>query len=319
MRKLSKPLCIVILLSLITGLYVVKKGNAFEKRKTEWSIGIYVGSSPFNLTSPKGVSNPVLTASHVTDIEAKFVADPFMVIENSTCYMFFEVLNKNTNQGDIGLATSNDGRTWHYRKIVIDEPFHLSYPYVFKWKGEYYLMPESYEDSSIRMYKATNFPAEWEFVGTLLTGSDFVDPSIFRFRDKWWLFFTSTKSDILRLYFAAYLMRPWVEHPESPIIEKNPNISRPGGRVLVVNDRIFRFAQDDYPTYGNQVTAFEITELTTVSYKEKAVAEGPILSASGTGWNAKCMHHIDPHPLYGKGWIACVDGKGPRVVFGFGY
>ena len=311
---------LAFLFGLTIGIYIGSlKGIPLVAKRAVWSIGIFEGPSPFDLTPPKTIKNPVITANDITDIQAEFVADPFMVVYDSTYYMFFEVLNKKSNHGDIGLATSNDGINWKYKQIVIDEPFHLSYPYVFSWKGQYYIIPESYKNSSIRLYRATNFPTGWEFVGTLLTGYDFIDPSIFRFNDKWWLFFSSTRSDILRLYYADNLMGPWVEHPKSPIIEKDPKIARPGGRVLLFNDRIFRFAQDDYPRYGNQVNVFEITGLDTNNYEEKPLTVNPILQASGTGWNALGMHHIDPHLVDGKRWVACVDGIGTKLVFGFGH
>lgn len=126
-------------------------------------------------------------------------------------------------------------------------------------------------------------------------------------------------NDLLRLYYANDLMGPWIEHPKSPIVAGDANIARPGGRVVVFDGRIVRYTQDDDPTYGNQVRAFEITELTTTSYQEREVSENPILEASGTGWNADGMHHIDPHQIDENRWIACVDGKEEVWVFGLEY
>lgn len=305
----------------ISGVYVGKlRGIPFVTKQDEWSIGIYIGESPFNFVSSENVSNPVLSANDVTDVPADFVADPFMIKENSTYYMFFEVMNTWTHQGDIGLAISNDGLKWVYKQIVLDEPFHLSYPYIFKWKNEYYMIPESYQANSIRLYKAIDFPTQWSFVGTLLYGN-YVDPSIFRYDGRWWIFAeTNPKgNDILRLYYADDLMGPWIEHPESPIIARDANIARPGGRVLVFDSRIIRYTQDDDPTYGNSVRAFEITELTTTSYEEKEVSENPIFKASGAGWNAEGMHHIDPLQIDKNKWIACVDGYKEVLVFGLEY
>jgi hypothetical protein len=34
----------------------------------------------------------------------------------------------------------------------------------------------------------------------------------------------------------------------------------------------------------------------------------PILKASGNGWNANGMHHIDAHQQADGRWLACVDG-----------
>lgn len=326
MRKYRKfTIFIIALISLIIGfiggVYVGKlKGIPFVKRKSEWSIGIYIGKDPFNFVSLDKINNPVLTAKDITDISANFVADPFMINEGSTWYMFFEAMNADTKQGDIGLAISDDGLSWSYRQIVLDEPFHLSYPYVFKWRNEYYMIPESCRAYSIRLYKAVNFPTQWSFLKTLLSENDYVDSSIFYFNDKWWLFTSRpVKNDILRLYFADDLMGAWTEHPRSPIIIRNANIARPGGRVLIFDDRIIRYTQDDDPTYGNQVHAFEIIELTTVTYKEKLVRKNPILKPRGVGWNKKGMHHIDPHQIEKNKWIACVDGFNSYIKFGFEY
>jgi hypothetical protein len=290
----------------------------FVKRQYDWSIGIYLGKSLFNFASPRNISNPVLTAKDVTDVVAEFVADPFMVNENGTWYMFFEVMNVCDRQGDIGLATSNDGFNWTYQQIVLDEPFHLSYPYVFKWQNEYYMIPESGQTNSIRLYKAINFPTQWSLEKILINGRDYVDSSIFYFNGNWWLFTASTDSSVLHLYYANEPIGPWIEHPKSPAIEGNLSIVRPGGRVVVFDDKqAIRYTQDNKYVYGNQVRAFEITELTKIDYKEREVKENPILKPSGLGWNKTGMHHIDPHQIEPDKWIACVDGYPGKIsVFG---
>ena len=305
------------LMCFISGFYLGKSVDIpFVRKTAKWSIGIYVGKDPFNLIPSPNISNPVLTANDVTDVSAEFVADPFMLRENDTWYMFFEVMNADTYQGDIGLAMSNDGFHWTYKQIVLDEPFHLSYPYVFKWKNEYYMIPETYKKKSIRLYKAIDFPKKWSFVKTLLTGKYYVDPTIFHHNGKWWIFTAIGRDDILLLYYSKNLTGPWTEHPNSPIILGNPNIARPGGRVIDFNGKIIRFAQDDYPTYGNQIRAFIIDVLTTTNYKEHEFDKNPILKPTGIGWNADGMHNIDPHQISQNYWIACVDGiQRSRLIF----
>jgi hypothetical protein len=292
------------------------RGIPLVERLPDWSIGIYVGHSPLGLYATEHVDNPVLTAEHVTDVPAGFVADPFLFRKDEIWYMFFEVLNTQTNQGDIGLATSDDGMQWTYRQIVLDEPFHISYPYVFEWEGTHYMVPEAWDAGSVRLYKAVDFPTEWSFVATLLEGGH-TDPSLFFHGGRWWLF-TAETNDVLRLYYAEDLIGPWVEHPASPVVQGDANIARPGGRVLVTNGRIVRFAQDCEPTYGNQVRAFEIVELSTTSYRERELDENPILAASGEGWNALGMHNVDPQPLGEGRWLAAVDGQGIERVWAFG-
>jgi hypothetical protein len=274
-----------------------------------WSIGIYAGESPFHLAPAPNVHNPVLSATDVTDLRAVFVADPFMIRANHNWYLFFEVFNAETFKGEIGLAISENGWTWKYERLVLQEPYHLSYPYVFEWQGEHYMVPETLGAESIQLYKAVSFPHDWLLAGSLIQG-EFADPSLFRFANRWWMFACSTphEHDDLRLFFADQLTGPWTEHPSSPIVENNNRIARPGGRVLVLENRIIRFAQDCFPIYGTQVRAFEIAELTPTRYQEKECERSPIFGASGAGWNSSGMHHVDPHPLGEGRWIACVDG-----------
>lgn len=275
-----------------------------------WSIGIYTGPSPFELSPAEGVENPVLSAGSVTDRPATFVADPFMVRTGGLWHMFFEVKAGPDRDGEIGWATSPDGLGWEYRKIVLAEPFHLSYPYVFEWEGGFYLVPESLEPGAIRLYRADPFPERWIHVQDLLpvTGAD---PSLFRFQDRWWMFLCPTpyEHDSLALYHADRLEGPWREHPKSPLLQGEPRISRPAGRVLV-RDRgtpaIIRFAQDCRPHYGARVRAFEVSRLTLEDYRESE--HGPVLEPPGFGWNGMRAHHVDAHPAPGGGWIACVDG-----------
>jgi hypothetical protein len=294
-----------------------RKLKKFIEKADRWSIGVYIGDLPYKFNAPKKVKNPVLTARDITDRKAEYVADPFMVYEQGTWYMFFEVLEARSRKGDIGLAVSQNGLEWRYEQIVLSEPFHLSYPYVFLWNSAYYMTPESPEPG-IRLYKSVEFPYHWSFAATLIRG-DLADASVFHYKGGWWLFaanykegraYENSNNSDLHLYYAETPLGPWTEHPQSPVIKGNPHIARPAGRILVLeSDKIIRYAQDDYHIYGNKVCAFEITKLSVSEYEEKAISCNPVLAASGRGWNKDGMHTIDPHMLDKDRWIACVDGN----------
>ena len=312
---------IFLMLIFAIGIFVWRKrGVPFVAEREQWTIGIYRGETPFSFEHPLNRLNPIFRAEDVTDISAKFVADPFIIKDGDTWYLFFEVYNNDTKQGDLAVATSRNTWKWDYKQVIIDEPFHLSYPYVFKWENDYYLIPESFEADSIRLYKADNFPTKWSFVTTLVDGNDFVDNSIVRFNEKWWLFASRTSNDVLHLYYADNLSGPWTEHPKSPIVEGDNHKARPSGRVLVYEDRLYRYTMDINPPSGtHQVMAYEITDITPISYSEKLVKEEAILKPSGSGWNQQAMHQIDPVQIKPDLWIASVDGFGKYLVFGWGY
>ena len=285
-----------------------------------WSIGIYSGESPLALRPQDHIHNPVLTRSDVTDVQALFVADPFMIRVDGRWHMFFEVLNNVSHKGEIGYAVSNNGYEWEYRQIVLAEPFHLSYPCVFESRGDYYMIPETRHACEVRLYRASKFPTQWKHVTTLFS-EPYADSTIFRFDNRWWLFADSSASfrirhrqpalgfrhDTLRLFYSDDLYGPWQEHPQSPIVSCDPHIARPGGRVVLC-DSLVRFAQDCYPTYGTRLYAFRITQLTAASYAESEIEEQPILMPSGEEWNQAGMHHIDAHLHENGSYIASVDG-----------
>src|SRR5262249_31319725 len=84
--------------------------DAWKKNKYDISsIGIYDGSSPFDLVPVEDAENPVLTRESVSDVPAVFVADPFLVKADGRWHVFFEVLNWQTDKGEIALATSEAG------------------------------------------------------------------------------------------------------------------------------------------------------------------------------------------------------------------
>jgi len=138
----------------------------------------------------------------------------------------------------------------------------------------------------------------------------FADPTIFHYRDRWWMFVCSTpyQHDTLRLFFASTLTGLWTEHPKSPIINADKRRARPAGRVLEFDDELYRFAQECVPRYGTSVRTFEIRELTPTNYAEIEIGHGPILKASNNGWNRAGMHHIDVQKQTDGNWLACVDG-----------
>jgi len=240
-----------------------------------------------------------------------------MIQVNESGCIYYEIKDSYDLQTYIGLSTTKDFISFNYEGIVLKENFAISYPYVFKWEGKYYMIPETYLTNSIRLYKAQEFingcPSNWALEDILITGKSFVDASIFRYNGKWWIFASTPQNKDLYLYYADDLNSTWIEHPMSPVIENDRNYARPGGRIVEYEGNLYRFAQDDDPYYGNQVWAFKIIKLTETEYQEELVPK-PAITKGNLGWNNKGMHNIDPHQLNENEWIACVDGYKMSIV-----
>jgi hypothetical protein len=276
------------------------------------SLGMYpdwsgIRDRPFPIV-PADVNNPVLTADDVTDVNATFVADPFLLWTEDRWYMFFEVYVTAAGRGQIAFATSNDCLHWDYQRVVLAENWHLSYPFVFMYGGDYYMLPETSATHEVRLYRADDFPFRWAYVATLSSGRVFVDPTLLRYDNTWWLFVGGASSGSCRLYYADALLGPWTEHPQSPIALGRAK-SRPAGRSFVyAQDRIIRLAQKCDGVYGEAVRAFEVDMLSRTAYHEFEIPESPVLGPGGD-WAQVGMHHCDPWWVGGQ-WIAAVDGRG---------
>ena len=63
--------------------------------------------------------------------------------------------------------------------MVLEEQFHLSYPYIFEHEDRVYMIPETNEANEIRLYQAVDFPLIWELKQVLMQNVSAVDTSIF--------------------------------------------------------------------------------------------------------------------------------------------
>jgi hypothetical protein len=285
-------------------------------RQSDWSISMYEGTNFQDLQPIAAIANPVLSRRDVTDTLAAFVADPFMIRDRDNWLMFFEIFNHKQQRGEIAFASSADGYSWNYQHIILSEDFHLSYPYVFQCESNWYMIPESCAAKSVRLYRATKFPQQWEFVSEILVGRRFVDASILNFNNVWWLFVGVEPADgqpcnATRLYYADRLDGDWVEHPMSPIVKDSLEISRPAGRIRQLENRLIRFAQDCTVTYGYNVRAIQIARLTKDEYLESPIQTKDLyLFELGTmPHNHIGMHHIDFIVLNEGSCTACVDSR----------
>lgn len=272
-----------------------------------WAIGIAQGSSPLALHHD-ALKAPRLTWRELPGVSARFVADPFLVRHQGRWLLFFELFNESSKRGEIALAESSDLISWSYKGIVLAEPFHLSYPFVFEFKGDYYMIPESRAAHEVRLYKARSFPTDWNLEKTLIKG-DYADSSLALFRGKWWMF-TSLPPYTLALFYADSPHGPWRAHPQSPLYPDDSSRARPGGRPLLVDGQLIRFVQDNRKGYGKKLRVMQVDVLTPLAFREHPLKPDPLLEPGGEHWRRNGMHHLSAVQLPSGDWAAAVDGNG---------
>ena len=205
-------------------------------------------------------------------------ADPFLMRRNDRTWLFFEDQASPRDAGVIScVQVAADGPVGQ-PVVVVQSAGHVSYPYVFSDGDTAYMIPESSAENAVRLYRATNFPYEWEVVKELYRGRA-LDTSAWRHEGRWW-FWTTLREPrsgalALMLFYSDALDGPWTSHPQNPISMDVRN-ARSAGSIFSEDDRIFRPSQDCSRTYGYGFSLYEIITLSTTEYEERAVVKvGP--------------------------------------------
>ncbi len=262
---------------LIYLIHLVKESFlVFLNKKTPWRYrwGVSFSFTDWNKTI-MWKSNIIKNPSN------RYFADPFLIRENSNIYCFIEDFNYKKNKGSIGLIILNPGKKVKYQFMgtVLEEKFHMSYPYIFKYDNNFFMVPETAQDKNIRLYESIKFPYEWKFKRFLMKNVSAVDTTIFYHENLWWMFTNIDSSNIgsfdseLFIFWSDNpISGKWFPHKLNPLII-DPLTARMGG--LIINyENIIRVSQtQDFNFYGRSTKLFKIVELTKNTYKEVLIKE----------------------------------------------
>jgi hypothetical protein len=213
----------------------------------------------------------------------RFWADPCVIEHEGRTHIFIEEYMYAAAQGHIALLTVGENDTWPDKaEKVLERPYHLSYPFVFAWRGEFYMLVESHTNRTIEVFRAVEFPLRWEPAATLMEGLHAVDATLHEQDGRWWLFVNivendgASSSDELFLFHAAEpLSQNWVPHPQNPIVS-DVRRSRPAGRLFLRDGYWIRPAQDCSHRYGSGIRFQQIVKLTETESEEREIGRiGP--------------------------------------------
>jgi hypothetical protein len=198
-------------------------------------------------------------------------ADPILYKSDNKTYMFYEAFNKKNNLGEIGVATVINN-TIANKHIILNEPFHMSYPFVFNFNNKIYMIPETSSIKKLHLYEAESFPYEWKLSKVLIDNTELSDATILKHQDKVYIFVSKILSyspyrDELLLYHLDNEFN-LIPHKCNPIITDN-EFSRPAGNFLKYNSKLIRVSQDcSNGGYGKALKFNEIIDISDNSYQE---------------------------------------------------
>jgi hypothetical protein len=236
-------------------------------------------------------TKPIISVENVTGFDIAFVADPFRIAVRGAIFVFAEAWNRSTQRGQIALFQLNERCQVVDSGIVLVEPFHLSYPCVFKYDGDYYMLPEAWESGQLILYRARRFPWVWERRRVLLE-LDYADPQIFFHENAWYMFLNTDPltNASASVFWAESPLGKWHPHPQNPICSGDPLRARSAGPLIRYNGRTFRFTQDCRQRYGQSLYASEIVELSPSRICTVAVGQ---VELDRPEWARSAFHHID--------------------------
>jgi hypothetical protein len=209
--------------------------------------------------------------------EDRYWADPFVLQRDGKYYVFFEEYLNKVSKGHISLQVMNEKGPCGPVQVVLERPYHLSYPSVFEHDGEVFMIPESRENRTIELYRCVEFPLRWELYRTLMQDVDAVDATLHKSEDMWWMFVSMVENrgasscDELFLFYAPDPINgPWLPHRRNPVVS-DVRRARPAGRLFFDGGTLYRPAQDDSIQYGYGIRISEVLKLTQSEYEEREV------------------------------------------------
>ncbi len=206
-------------------------------------------------------------------------ADPHIVEkeDKSGWYIFVEEMPYATMRGHLAVLEMDKKGNVSNSKKILDIGSHLSYPHIFKEDGKWWMIPESGASRKITLYRATNFPYEWEKEMDLMENIKSADTTLLKKDGKWWMFVNIDEDQNTLLYNELFLFSSddfkttkWKAHPKNPIVSNVAN-SRPAGKIIEHNGRLIRPSQKSSLRYGHGTYFNEIEVLNEYDYKEKEV------------------------------------------------
>jgi hypothetical protein len=209
----------------------------------------------------------------------RFWADPHVIVRDDKYFIFIEEYIYKKRKGHIALIEMDKQGNYQYKGKILEKSYHLSYPFVFEFNKNFYMIPESSSHKKIEIFKCIEFPNKWEFHGNLMSDIDAVDSTILFHNDKWWLFTgikendgASNSDELFLFYSQDPTSDQWIPHPQNPVIS-DVRRARPAGKIFSYQNKLYRPSQNSSYHYGYGININQIKKITEFEYEEEVENE----------------------------------------------
>jgi hypothetical protein len=254
-------------LSRLVSKYAASKLNA-TLNSDQWALAYRFR------TNPCDPNNTLYRFKHLVPPKDRFWADPFAIKAGENYYVFLEEYPYEFAKGHISVVELDRKGMVSGPRKVLERDYHLSYPFVFEWNGDYYMVPESAANKTIELYRAKSFPFVWQLEKVLMTDVRAKDATLAEIDGTWWMFVSIAEHSIpdeLYLFSAPSPLGPWTSHRRNPV-KSDVRGSRPAGALFEWNGDVYRPAQDSSGRYGYAISINRILQLDHDEFREEQVS-----------------------------------------------
>lgn len=196
-------------------------------------------------------------------------ADPFVFEKDGIVYIFFEAFDLVQRRGKEGYCILREDGSCSEPKIIIDEPYHLSFPYIFEDNDEVYIMPEMCGDYSLKLFRAVSFPDKWEKVDTVLPDVYACDSIFIEYEKKRYLLTNEMYHNVPNGQYASCWVKNYLYKMDGlKVVEDGVKVAdgdygiRNAGKSFVENGVLYRIGQDSRNRlYGKGIVLNKINSL----------------------------------------------------------
>ena len=235
----------------------------------------------------------------------RFLADPFGLWRDGRFHLFAEAYDYRSRHGVIDCLTLDDEFRVTERRMVLREPWHLSYPYLFEADGETWMLPEAARSGALTLYRAVAFPDRWEAAARIALNVAPIDATPVRHDGLWWLFYSgggdrAARMGALHAAWTEKLEGPWHPLAANPI-RRDMAGARPGGTPFVADGQLCLPVQDCSRTYGGAIRILRFTRLSREGVETELGPQIP--PPAGTAYREGL------HTLAACGPVTLIDAK----------
>lgn len=216
--------------------------------------------------------------SVLNDTESKFTvlkdsfrywtADPFLAEDNGKYYLFFEAYDRLKRKGVLGCREISENSVGKI-KIIYECDSHLSYPFIYKKDGTFYIVPESMACGELFRLKCESFPDKWVKEKVLMKEKIVDTTMIHHHETDFYVSQRVLKQGLFDRVDVFYEKDGCIFDCASNPVKTDAETARGAGKFFEYDGMLIRPSQNCGKDYGEKLNFNQVLVLNEAGFEEK--------------------------------------------------